>query len=112
MTNTKKIVIIEDNPDLQEIYKISFESEGFIVYSRIDGLSGIIEIIKEKPDVILLDIMMPYMNGFEVLHALKNNTSINIPVIICSNLYEQSEIDRAMKEGADKYIRKSDFDGT
>lgn len=107
----RKILIVEDNADLQELYKIYFEMEGFEVHQKFDGLWGIAEIVDLKPDVVLLDIMMPQMNGFEVLEVLRDQSSIRIPIIVCSNLSQQTDIDKALEAGADEYIRKSDYDG-
>lgn len=111
MNVKKKVLIVEDNVDLQEIYKIYFEAAGFEVIQRTDGLSGIAELVDLKPDLVLLDIMMPQMNGFEVLEVIKNQSSIDIPIIICSNLSQKSDVDKAFQSGADEYFRKSDFDG-
>lgn len=109
MNIRKKVLIIEDNEDIQELYKIYFESEGFEVKSSTDWLKGIVDVVEFKPDLIILDIMMPQMNGFEVLETLKNNSSISTPVIVCSNLSQQSDIDKAYSNGADLYLRKSDY---
>ena len=62
MDKRKKILIIEDNIDLQEIYKIYFQDAEFDVFQKVNGLSGIAELIELKPDVVLLDIMIPQMN--------------------------------------------------
>lgn len=107
----KKVLIIEDNPDLQLIYKIHFENYGFNVEVADDGLQGITDIVSKEPDVVLLDIMMPKMNGFEVLDGLRNNSSVEVPVIVCSNLSQQSDIKKVYASGADLYLRKSDFEG-
>lgn len=62
-----------------------------------------------KPDVILLDIMMPQMNGFEVLDSIRNCSSIRIPIIICSSLSQEADIRKAYEMGADGYIKKSEL---
>lgn len=111
MNIKKKILIIEDTVDLVELYKIYFESAWFEVYTALDGLNGITKAVEVHPDVILLDIMMPQMNGFEVLETIKNQSSISIPIIICSNLSKQSDIDKAYNYWADLYLRKSDYEG-
>lgn len=108
---TKKILIIEDNEDLQQIYKYSFESGGYEVRISGNGLVGITDIVDYSPTVVLLDIMMPEMNGFEFLEALKNNTSITVPVIVVSNLTQEQEKQKAMASGADLYLIKSDYKG-
>ncbi len=111
MNKRIKILIIEDNIDIQELYKIYFEDAGFEVYSSMDGLHWITKILEIVPDLIILDIMMPQMNGFEVLETIKNQSSIKIPVIICSNLSQQADIDKAYELWADLYLRKSDYQG-
>lgn len=106
-----KIQLIEDNEDLRDIYTQLFTSAGHVVASNSNGLNGITEMVEYQPDVVLLDIMMPEMDGYEFLRALKNNTSMQPMVVACSNLSQQSDIDRAMEAGADSYIKKSDFVG-
>ncbi len=106
-----KIQLIEDNEDLREIYTQLFESAGHTVKSNNNGLNGITEMVEDQPDVVLLDIMMPEMDGYEFLHALKNNTSMEPMVIACSNLSQQSDIDRALQSGADVFLKKSDYMG-
>lgn len=110
--NKKKILIIEDDEDLQQIYKYFFENGGYTVKISSDGLAGITDIVDYAPDVVLLDIMMPEMNGFEFLEALKNNTSIQVPVIVVSNLTQDQEKQKAIAIGADLYLIKSDYEGT
>lgn len=107
----KKIMIIEDNKDLQNIYKISFEIAGYEVLQELDGLNGISSVVEKKPDIILLDIMMPNMDGFAFLKALKENTEINIPVVVCSNLTDQGVYQRALDEGAAEVLLKVDYTG-
>jgi len=107
----RKLLLIEDNEDIQQIYKYSFESGGYEVKISGNGLVGITDIADYAPDVVLLDIMMPEMNGFEFLEALKNNTSISVPVVVISNLTQEQEKQKAMDNGADLYLIKSDFEG-
>lgn len=104
-------MIIEDNKDLQEIYKLSFEKAGYEVIQELDGLDGIAGVVDEKPDVILLDIMMPQMDGFAFLKALREDTSIKIPVIVCSNLSDTETFNRAIKEGAIAVLLKANYTG-
>lgn len=106
-----KIQIVEDNQDLQAIFEGLFAAAGHDVKVSSDGLNGITDTVDYKPEVILLDIMMPEMSGYDFLGALRNNTSINPLVIICSNLSQQSDIDKALALGAHHYIRKSDYVG-
>ena len=111
VTNQRTVLIIEDNPDLQIIYKIHFENYGYRVESATDGLQGITDIVGKEPDVVLLDIMMPKMDGYEVLEGLRHNSSIDVPVIVCSNLSQKEDIKKVYASGADLYLRKSDYEG-
>jgi two-component system, OmpR family, alkaline phosphatase synthesis response regulator PhoP len=107
----KKIMIIEDDENLQEIYKINFEVAGYEVIIEGDGLYGISAVVEKMPDVILLDIMMPNMDGFAFLKAIHDNTSINIPVIVCSNLSDQETCTKALISGATEVLLKVDYSG-
>lgn len=106
-----KILIIEDNKDLQTIYKDLFTQAGYEVLMSDNGLAGITDAVEVLPDIILLDIMIPELDGYDFLSALKNNTSMRPLVIVCSNLSQQADIDRAMESGADAYLKKSDYIG-
>jgi len=101
-------MIIEDNIDLSEQYKLKLEIEGFTVLTAPDGEQGLILAAEERPDVILLDILMPNMDGLEVLKAIKNNTSLNSIIIIVSNLSSPEQFQKAKTLGASDYLVKSD----
>jgi DNA-binding response OmpR family regulator len=106
----KKVLIIEDNLDLQDIYRINFEAEDFLVEVSDDGMDGIIKMLDKSPDIIILDIMMPKVNGFELLQTIKNQSSLHIPTIVCSNLNSKDDEEKAFELGADLYLRKSDYE--
>ncbi len=106
----KKVLIIEDNLDLQEIYKINFELEWFTVDLAEEWLKWIIKLLENKPDIILLDIMMPNTDWFEVLKIIKKQSSIRIPIIVCSNLSSEEDKEKALSLGAVSYIRKADYE--
>ena len=107
----KKIMIIDDDKDLQEVYKLNFEMAGYEVMQEFDGLEGISHIVDTKPDLILLDITMPNMDGFDFLKAMKENTSIDIPVIVCSNLSDKETYSKAVAAGARGVIVKVYYSG-
>lgn len=107
-----KIMIIEDNKDLQAIYQELFTEAGYTVKISSDGLDGITTIVDERPDIVMLDLMMPEMDGYDFLKALNNNTSLRTYIIVVSNLSSQMNIDKAIALGANKYIRKSDYIGS
>lgn len=110
-----KIFIVEDNADIREIYRLVFELAGFTVEASENGLDAISRLPEVRPDIILLDIMLPEMDGFEVLKAIKQNISDtglqNTPIVVWSNLSQEEDIQKAMSLGASYYLRKSDYDG-
>ncbi len=107
----KRILIIEDNVDLQEIYKSHFEAHDFVVDLADNGVDGVTRLVEKQPDCILLDIMMPQMNGFEVLSTIKNQSSFQVPIIVCSNSSQKSDIDRTYDLWADLFLQKSEYQG-
>ena len=109
----KKILLIEDDPFLSEIYIIKFKEAGFEISLAQDGSLGLQRIKEEMPDLVLLDIVMPNVDGLEVLRTMKNDASIrNIPVVILSNLGEQEDIKRGLELGAEFYIVKAHYTPT
>lgn len=107
----KKIMIVEDDKSLQDIYTINFEAAGYEVMIEGDGLSGISEVVEKQPDIILLDVMMPNMDGFDFLRVIKENTSIHVPVVVCSNLSDQATHDKALSAGATAVLLKVNYSG-
>ncbi len=108
--STPKILIVDDTKDLVELYQLTFEAEGFDVEGAFDGLEGITKAIEFQPDIILLDIMMPQMDGYEFMKAIKKNSSLDVPIIINSNINSAQDIEQAKKEGASLYLPKADYD--
>lgn len=109
--NTQKILIIEDEEILIDVLQKRIKQEGYDVFLARDGEEGIEKIKEVKPDLILLDIIMPKKNGFEVLEEMKKDQNIaNIPVIIISNSGQSVEIDRAFDMGIKDYLVKTQFD--
>lgn len=105
---TKKLLIIEDDKVLNEMYALKFQKEGYEVKSAFDGLEWMTAMSEFEPDVILLDIMMPSMNGFETLESIKSQTSSDSKIIIFTNVVDKDKIEEAMKMGADDYLIKAD----
>ena len=104
----KKILITEDEPGLLEMYKLYFERAGYEVINASDGKLGVEFAKKERPDLILLDILMPQIDGWAMLKDLKSDPATKmIPVIIFSNLAQTEEIQRGLAMGADQYLVKS-----
>lgn len=105
----KSILIIEDNTDIVEMYTLAFQSRGYKVASALNGLIGITKAVSERPDVIILDIMMPEMDWFEVLQTLKNNTNVHTKIVVNSNLEWVDEESRVKTLWADYFLRKSQY---
>lgn len=106
-----KILIVDDEPILRKMYQIKFQNSGFEVITAQDGAEVFERIQESRPDLILLDVMMPKMDGFEVLARLKANQDFkNIPVVLLTNL-SASELDRGkgLELGALDYLVKDNF---
>lgn len=109
----KKVLIVEDDPFIADVYVLKLESEGYSVDSAEDGLIGLEKLKKKKYDIILLDILMPNMDGFKVLEQIKMNPGINkIPVVILTNLSQKKDIQKGLDLGATDYIIKTKFTPT
>ena len=105
--NDKKILVVEDDKDLISLIKFNLKSEGFIVLLSSYGEEGLFTAKEEKPDLILLDWMLPILSGIEVLQRLKNNKDTkSIPVIFITAKGEENDKIRGLNSGADDYIVK------
>ncbi|MCK5475966.1 MAG: response regulator [Candidatus Pacebacteria bacterium] len=108
MNIKKKILVIEDEATLQKALDDVLSQEGFEVLSATDGIVGLEVAKKEKPDLILLDIILPKMDGFEVLSKLKANDK-DTPVVILTNLSDLNDVQKALDLGATTYLVKADY---
>lgn len=111
MKNPTKIALIEDDVDLLEMFKLKLKLEGFETVTAEDGVSAIKLIQGEIPDLVLLDILLPLKDGFEVLRTIKNSIDRkirSIPVIVITNLSCDEDIHEAKKLGAYDYLVKVD----
>ena len=105
--NDKKILVVEDDKDLISLIKFNLKSEGFNVLLSSNGEEGLFTAKEEKPDLILLDWMLPVLSGIEVLQRLKNNKDTkSIPVIFITAKGEENDKIRGLNSGADDYIVK------
>jgi CheY-like chemotaxis protein len=103
----KTILIIEDNPEIRENITEILELANFKVISAENGRAGIFAANESVPDIILCDIMMPEVNGYEVLKGLRQNPpTADIPFIYVTASAEKSEVKLAMDMGANGYVRK------
>jgi DNA-binding response OmpR family regulator len=106
----KKILIIEDDSILQEALLEFLTAEGFETISALDGEEGVKIGKEKKPDLILLDIVLPKMDGYEVLKAMKADESTKkIPIILLTNLGSLNDVQKALDLGATTYLIKADY---
>ena len=109
----KKILIIEDDSFLSEMYSTKLIREGFETEIAINGKQGLDKIKSIKPDLVLLDIVLPKMDGFEILESVKKDSKLkNIPIVLLTNLGQKNEIEKGLLLGADEYIIKAHFTPT
>lgn len=115
MKSNPTIFIAEDEETLGEIYSERFKKAGYNVTYFKNGEDLVVALATETPDIILLDMMMPNMNGFSVLETLHNNfqdaNKQNIKVVVWSNSESKDSIDKALELGASLYLKKVDFSG-
>lgn len=105
-----KVLIVEDDKFLRELISQKLSKEGYNPIPAVDGEEGVKKAKEEKPDIILLDLILPGVDGFEVLTKIKEDPATSsIPVIILSNLGAKEDIERGMKLGAADYMIKAHF---
>jgi len=105
-----KILVVEDEVSLQKSLTEFLEEEKFEVISALDGEKGLAMAQKEKPDLILLDIILPKKDGYEVLAELKQaEQTKRIPVILLTNLEGPEDVEKAFEKGASTYLVKSNY---
>jgi len=106
----KKILIVEDDKFLRELISQKLTKEGYAISSAIDGEEGVKKIKEEKPDLVLLDLILPGIDGFEVLTQMREMPlTASVPVIILSNLGQKEDVERGLKLGAADYLIKAHF---
>ena len=106
----KKILIVEDDDFLSKMYAAKLDLEGFQVLEASTGVQGLKIAQKERPDLVLLDLNLPEMDGFEVLTRLKDaEDTKGIPVLVLTNYAQKDNIDRCLDLGADDYLIKAHF---
>jgi CheY-like chemotaxis protein len=111
MTGMAKVFIVEDDPLMLRMYQKIFTFEKYEVDTAGDGEEALTKIAASNPTIILLDVMMPKMNGLQVLERLKADpVTRNIPVIMLTNLAGQQDAETALSKGAVKYIIKSEHE--
>lgn len=110
-SQNKKILVVEDEATLQKALTTILSQEGFDVHSCMDGENGYKTALSSAPDLILLDLILPKMDGFEVLKKLKKEDKTrDIPIVILTNLGSVNDIQKALDLGATTYLVKTDYD--
>jgi len=105
-----RILVVEDETFLVKIYTVKLKKEGFEVHIATDGEQAVAMAAEVKPDIILLDLILPKMNGFEALEKMRANpVNRDTPVIVLSNLGQEEDIKRAETLGATDYLVKANF---
>jgi len=106
----KKILFIEDESTLQKTFEDFLKQESYQMISALDGESGLKTAQAEKPDLILLDLVLPKMHGFDVLKKLKaDEKTKNIPIIVLTNLEGMGDVEKALELGATTYLVKANY---
>ncbi len=109
-TDTKKVLVVDDEQDLREAIKTALTYEGFIVETAEDGVEAFNKAHEFKPDLMLLDILMPKQNGIDTLRALRaEEWGKDIPVIIMTVLDDMEKLSDALESGAAEYLVKTDI---
>lgn len=104
----KKILLVEDDPFLIDIYTTKLGQENFKVFVANDGDKALELVTKEKPDLVLLDIVLPNKDGWQILKEIKKKNK-EIKVVILSNLGQKEEVEKGLNLGAENYLIKSNF---
>ncbi len=105
-----KILVVEDDKFLRELITQKLVREGYEVREAVDGEDGVKKVEEEKPDIILLDLILPGIDGFEVLAKIKEKPDReDVPVVILSNLGQRDDVERGLKLGAVDFLIKAHF---
>ena len=103
----KTVLVVEDDPIILHVYKNQIEKAGFQVYTASDGVEGMDKVRQFTPDVVILDVIMPRKDGFQVLHEIKTDAELeHIPVIMLTVRTLNADIVKGLKEGAVLYLPK------
>jgi DNA-binding response OmpR family regulator len=109
----KKILLIEDDSFIIDIYITKLKEVGFSVQSAVNGEDALVKIKQSRPDLVLLDIVLPQVTGFEFLQEIKSIPELkNVPVIVLSNLGQKKEVEKGLSLGAAKYLIKAHYTPT
>jgi CheY-like chemotaxis protein len=107
LSSMKKILIVDDNADMRELMTLWLRANGFKPITAKNGSEAVEKAITEKPDLVLLDIMMPVMDGRETVRVLRSKPETkDIPVVAATALYNSTDLESCLKAGCDDYIVK------
>ncbi|HEX8770319.1 MAG TPA: response regulator [Acidimicrobiales bacterium] len=102
-----KVLVVDDDPVILELLRLNFEMEGFEVVSACDGRAGFDRAVTEAPDLVISDIMMPNVDGLEMLQQLRADPgTAELPVVLLSAKAQHNEVQRGLDLGADDYVTK------
>jgi DNA-binding response OmpR family regulator len=107
ISKSVKVLIVEDDKNICEMYAITFMRRGFTVYTASDGRNAIQKFQNKQPDIVLLDIMMPQVDGYQVLNEIRKDTKTYTPVIMLTNLDANDFTREAQLDNIDAYLIKS-----
>lgn len=105
-----KILVVDDDPFILDMYVMKFKEQGFQIETATDGKTALEKIEIAKPDIVLLDVVMPKMDGFDVIKKIKENkTPRTFKILFLTNFGQKEDVERGMDLGADGYIIKAHF---
>ena len=109
MASTNKILIIDDDQFILDMYTLKLKALGFATETARDGKEGLKKVTEFNPDIVLLDVVMPAMDGFDILREIKKTKAASPKVILLTNVGQKEDVERGTKLGADDYIIKANF---
>lgn len=107
--NTNKILIVDDDEFLLDIYSTKFKENGFLVETAKNVSEAMEKVVVFEPHTILVDLVMPNIDGFDIIQSLRKEMGANALIIALSNLDQEDDIKKAISSGADDYIIKANF---
>lgn len=105
-----KILVVDDDPFILDMYVMKFKEQGFQIETATDGKAALEKITAAKPDIVLLDVVMPKMDGFDVIKKIKENGMLRtFKILFLTNFGQKDDVEKGMQLGADGYIIKAHF---
>ena len=99
-----RILVVDDDHDVRQMLKRTLELEGYDVYTAASGNSALRSLTKRKPDLIMLDIIMPGLDGYQVLDLIRQRS--DVPVIMVTGIHQEASLEKTLNIGADDYVTK------